>query len=115
MKKADVERVIKGLECCIKQAENDVYCEDIGCPYHEPTNDRARLMCWTKLNKDALRLLQKLKVQEPIKPHESKIAIGIYGAEATEYLCGDCGCGLTINARWRTKFCPECGRKVDWA
>lgn len=115
MKKADLDRVIHGLECCIKQAENDIYCEHMDCPYFEPVKDSGRLLCWTKLNKDALRLLQKLKVQEPIKPHESKIAIGIYGAEATEYLCGDCGCGLTINARWRTKFCPECGRKVDWA
>ena len=111
---ADIKTVMKGLECCIKQAENDIYCEDMDCPYYEPVRDHARLLCWTKLNKDALELLKALKAQEPVKPQETKIAIGIYGAEAIEYLCGDCGCGLTINARWRTKFCPECGRKVAW-
>ena len=52
------DRVVKGLECCIKQAENDVYCENIGCPYHEPTNAMARLTCWTKLNRDALKLIK---------------------------------------------------------
>lgn len=58
MKKADLDRVIKGLECCIKQAENDIYCERMACPYYEPVNDGGRLLCWTRLNRDALKLLK---------------------------------------------------------
>ena len=58
MKKADLGRVIKGLECCIKQAENDIYCERMACPYYEPVNDDGRLLCWTRLNRDALKLLK---------------------------------------------------------
>lgn len=58
MKKADLDRVIKGLECCIKQAENDIYCERMACPYYEPVNDMVRLTCWTKLNREALKLLK---------------------------------------------------------
>lgn len=61
MKKADLDRVIHGLECCIKQAENDIYCEHMNCPYFEPVRDNMRLLCWTKLNKDALKLLKEVK------------------------------------------------------
>lgn len=57
----DQEKVIRGLECCIKQGENDIYCRDLDCPYQDE-NDSCRLVCWTKLNKDALSLL---KAQEP--------------------------------------------------
>ena len=54
------EKVKKGLRCCIKQADNDIYCEQLGCPYYEPVKDHARLMCWTKLNRDALKILEEM-------------------------------------------------------
>ena len=55
----DKRKVIKGLECCIKQAENDVYCKDLDCPYYEKA-DSCRLVCWTNLNKDALVILKTM-------------------------------------------------------
>lgn len=47
----------KGLECCILQAENDVCCREIECPYYDP-DDSANLLCWTKLNRDAIRVIE---------------------------------------------------------
>lgn len=60
---------------------------------------------------DAKRLL---KEQEPVEPKTHEVVVGIFGATRSEYLCGDCGCGLIKNDKWRTKFCPECGRGVKW-
>lgn len=60
---------------------------------------------------DAAEMLMK---QEPVKPTPHMFPIGMYDAMATEYLCGDCGCGLTLNDRWRMKYCPECGKAVKW-
>jgi len=53
----NVKKVRKGLECCIKQIEKDIYCDQLNCPYYNPKMDHARLLCWTKLNKDALKLI----------------------------------------------------------
>jgi len=61
-----LQKVKKGLRCCIKQADNDIYCEQLGCPYYEPVKDHARLMCWTKLNRDALKLLYDMITGEDI-------------------------------------------------
>lgn len=70
--KPDLEKVIRGLECCIKQAENDVYCEQLDCPYKSKA-DSCRLTCWTKLNRDALALL---KAQPYITATGNGIAVG---------------------------------------
>lgn len=62
---ADREKVIKGLEYCIKQATTTENCTDTkACPYYEST---ARLTCWIDLNLDALELL---KAQEWISVKE---------------------------------------------
>lgn len=102
---ADRKKVIKGLEHCIVGVEEGPFCD--GCPYSEDDS----INCLNRLKSNALELL---KEQEPVKPIDHKIPVGIYGAETSEYLCGSCGCGLTYTDRWHTKYCPECGKAVRW-
>ena len=58
--------------------------------------------------------IQQLRTLETVKPEKRELPFGLYGAVRYEYTCGACRCGLMNNERWRTKFCPECGRKVKW-
>lgn len=51
------DKAIKGIECCIRTATSDVTCEEVECPYYSK-HDQARLICWTNLNRDALRLIR---------------------------------------------------------
>ena len=51
-----MEKVIKGLACCIKQGEQGILDCDSDCPYGEHGN---RLDCWIKMNRDALALLKE--------------------------------------------------------
>ena len=52
----DREKVIKGLECCIRHGENaEVGCgRKDECPY-----EQNGLKCWLDLNRDALSLLKE--------------------------------------------------------
>lgn len=52
----DREKVIKGLECCIRHGENaEVGCgRKDECPY-----EQNGLKCWLDLNRDALALLKE--------------------------------------------------------
>ena len=54
----DIDKVKIGLECCIEQMKKDVYCETVKCPYYKPITNNTRLLCWAKLNRDALQLIQ---------------------------------------------------------
>lgn len=54
---ADAEKVIKGLECCIRMITSDVSCKEIKCPYYSK-DDQTRLVCWTNLNRNALSLIR---------------------------------------------------------
>lgn len=58
--------------------------------------------------------IQQLRTLESVKPEKRELPFGLYDAVRYEYTCGACGCGLMNNERWRTKFCPECGKKVLW-
>ena len=90
----DLEKVIKGLECCYGKV-----CED--CPY---VND-----CWAKdddndlfpLASDALELL---KAQEKTK------VIFSQDDGSIETVCGKCGYGLDKTY----SVCPKCGKELDW-
>jgi hypothetical protein len=52
----DREKVIKGLECCIRHGENaEVGCgRKDECPY-----EQNGLKCWLDLNRDALAMLKE--------------------------------------------------------
>lgn len=52
----DRAKVVKGLDCCIKQGEQGILDCDYDCPYGEHGN---RLDCWIKMNRDALAMLKE--------------------------------------------------------
>ena len=102
---ADLEKTIRGLECCT-QVDNKGYPKCDRCPYADEklgTCDAVR-----GLMKDALSLL---KEQEPIKP--------IYDGDWIR--CGSTGCYRSLGKQakkqsvmQRVKCCPRCGKAVAW-
>lgn len=94
----DINRVIKGLEACIKRD-----CRENACPYGNMSHG-----CLNALYSDALELLKA------VPPDAREVWIGLNGAFHWEYTCGACGCGIMRNDRWKTKYCPECGKAVKW-
>lgn len=95
----DREKVLQGLECCIRKMEGQRVCDE--CPYDEDFNC---LGCSVVL-KQAIALLRE---QEPVKPKTD---------DAWPYpikVCGACGTCLFNVGDFKAKFCSECGRKVKW-
>ena len=94
----DMEKVIKGLECC-KESAN---CSD--CPY--PCYSGYAENWPNQLLTDALALLKK---QEAVKPKKIK---GYYPPMYTlyEYECEKCETPI-LNQQ---PFCMGCGQKVKW-
>lgn len=93
----DREKVIKGLECCMKwTGEPDTatcHCSD--CSY---TNmDILGEGCLIDLINDALALLKEQEAKEPFSEHHLFI------------------CPVCKNALFREqKYCHECGQAVKW-
>ena len=96
-----LEKVIKGLECCL--ALEDDYCDN--CPYS--LNEWVCSKC--QLKEDALELL---KAQEPVKPV----------VDIDTWTCGNCGhtlehqklLGDNVLLHEQYDYCPMCGKKVKW-
>ena len=78
-----MEKVIKGLACCIKQGEQGILDCDSDCPYGEHGN---RLDCWIKMNRDALALLKEQ-------------------GTANVYKCPNCGTWVSAENVVRCKDC----------
>jgi len=101
----DVEKVIKGLECCM--AENDkAWPECESCPYND-SHDSCTSM--RPMFKDAIALL---KAQEAVAPVRNKDGV---------YHCGNCGetcVGYEVEFTRRIQkvetYCHKCGRAVKW-
>lgn len=92
----DREKVIKGLECCIK-SDKECMCRD-NCPYDDDDND----VCETLVKLDALKLIEELlKEQEAVKPRVSSV----------EQRCGNCNKVIEMDG-W--KACPWCGKPILW-
>lgn len=93
-----LEKVIKGLECCITDGPD---CPN-DCPYIGDCNRK-------QLHTDAIVLL---KAQEPVKPV----------VDIDTWKCGNCGhtlehqelLGDNVLFHEQYSFCPECGRAVKW-
>lgn len=98
---ADREKVINGLEYCIRGI---IGCQQ-ECPYK--LDDR----CGKQLMTDALELLKEQEPQETRLVHHYSRP-GVY---ADLWLhCEKCG-GRSDNSHYyKPKYCPECGRKVKW-
>ena len=90
------EKVIKGLECCIKRNPDDkMRCGE--CPYEGA--------CLNRLKVDALALLKAQEPVEPVFERQFMTSIEIY----------DCGkCGTSLGAKGIAKYCMNCGQAVKW-
>lgn len=56
----DMEKVIKGLECCFNpHSEQSCLCHCADCPYNPPEDDDWNQQCQIELNRDALALLKE--------------------------------------------------------
>lgn len=91
----DREKVIKGLECCIKYPNEYGDCTSNNCPYG------LHVECHKELIQDALALL---KAQEPVEPIQDMVGDALF------WVCGKCGHDIR-SADW---YCANCGKKVKW-
>lgn len=90
----DIEKVIKGLECCAYK-EN---CDE--CPYI-----RGNAMCLSYKDKDALELLKKQEPKATIITHQNEYCKD-----------GKCpSCGHEIETNMHPKYCGYCGQAVKWS
>lgn len=106
---ADIEKVIKAIECCIDDKHGCYNCEfkytdgKVACRMFEESYNSIP----TELIKNALELLKK---QEPMKPTvHGTWTDGFTTYEA--YYCKSCN-GLLQKNDWQ--FCPWCGQAVKW-
>lgn len=97
-----LEKVISGLQHCQRNSCNS-------CPYANDDGESPYRTCrQIEMFGDALELLKA------VPPDAREVWIGLNGAFHWEYTCGACGCGIMRNDRWKTKYCPECGKAVKW-
>lgn len=90
----DRDKVLKGLECCIKRDPDDkMRCGE--CPYEGA--------CLNRLKADALALL-KAQEPKPVKRWNTK--------EASPYCPNIDACGRLLEEGWA--YCPYCGQAVKW-
>lgn len=96
---ADMEKVIKGMECCLGKGQKRGMCED--CPY-----DTGRMICnLGDMHRDALALL---KAQEPVEPKKNDVEM--CGLRTWDWACPVCSTVLA----YRDNYCSGCGRAVKW-
>lgn len=97
----DMEKVIKGLDCCLDLIRSRQFSSGCGfCPYVSAEH------CKVKMIEDAIALL---KEQEPIKPLIT--GHGEFEEEGSLwYECGNCGTPIDPD----DKFCRKCGHEVKW-
>ena len=87
----DREKVIKGLECCLKESDHLYSNPCNGCPYDGQE-------CIDRMKADALALLKEQEAVEPIEREGF-------------YYCGKCRYAFTVNHQ---KYCSDCGTPVKW-
>lgn len=91
-----MEKVIKGLKCCVR---------DLGdcklCPYD---GGMGKADCGKQLYAD---VLARLKAQEPKPVHVTAII--------SNRKIGECpNCGKPINSGDYPRYCGDCGQAVKW-
>ena len=93
---ADIKKVIKGLEYCIKSEDcrGCIYWEEIGLKEGCP------------LNSDALELLKEHDAVEAQKKDDGNPQ----PCTSWWYVCGNCGQEIEYHDR----YCRWCGRTVKW-
>ena len=104
---AELEKVLKGLECCTEDipTDNNIHKDDFckNCPYHKPE----LRYCFAKVDlmRDALELLKPAKA---VRMHNTKVSDT--GEKVFVANCNNCSGYLCEG--W--KACPICGKAVTW-
>ena len=98
-----LEKVIKGLECCMSDGSECYEPSNGKCPYYK--DDVSTSACTDDLFYDVYALL-KAQEQKPI----SASIVDSDGGLMHWWACGNCQ--APINPE--DKFCHECGRAVKW-
>jgi len=91
----DKEKVIKGLDICLKNIDQPDCPND--CPYLSDCSKYENRVVFQPLMRDALAML---KEQEPLAVKECKV--------------NKCVCGNEINRYWHPEYCGFCGKKLEW-
>lgn len=104
MKMTDLEKAVKGLECC--QYSSKSHCDE--CPYiYESlcsTND-----CTADLASDALELLKEQEPKLVISGRQCEVAPGHWERK------GFCPkCHQEVLWMVNREYCGFCGQKVEW-
>lgn len=99
---ADREKVIEGLEICIKNI-NQVDCPN-DCPYYSDCAKYAYRYVFQPLLRDALALLKRQEAKPVI------VTTNAYGTRF--YHCPRCNHDLYIYPR--QLYCSNCGQAVKW-
>ena len=107
---ADLEKVIKGLECCtadLMEYHQDHFCDM--CPYK--STDQRITYCFNKrdLMADALSLLKAHEPIEPIELYDDTKCVEDYN-RTLAWKCGKCGYYIG----GADNFCANCGQAVKW-
>ena len=97
-KQIDIQKLMKALDECYGQPET---CGVEHCYYWEQRHPYCE--CMEAMHKDAVELLKE-------KPALAT-KVDLEGGDRTYwYVCGECHTYLGN----RSKYCPECGRKIIW-
>ena len=94
---ADKEKVIKGVESCIKMGRLGVdNCRELNCPYFENGH---RLSCWIDVLADALELLKEQQQKIEVLEEQNGKLIRQKEARFQPVRCKDCFHKLEIDGK----------------
>lgn len=93
----DREKVIKALECCLKESDHLYSNPCNGCPYEGQE-------CIDRMKTDALALLKEHEAVKPILIREGR------NKENHYYECRECGEEIVFEQ----KYCSGCGKPIKW-
>ena len=77
----DIEKAIKGIECCLRRDE--LNCIE-NCPYYTVEGHNAH-GCWIPLNHDALALLKAYKQRKALEVHNISNVDIPYGVTEAQF------------------------------
>jgi len=97
---SDMEKVIKGLEVCLKNIDQQDCPND--CPYLSDCSKYENRVVFQPLMRDALALLKEQEAVEPIPPTD----------ESDLWKCGNCN--HQVFRCTHQKYCEMCGKPVKW-